>query len=208
MRSEHKHHHKYSWRYRLRRFLFGVVLLISLALLTIFGSAYYLSPQDQLTKADAIVVISGGQTRTRAERGIELYKQGWAPKLVFSGAALDSGPSNAHEMRLQALRAGVPDEAILSDEDARTTYENAVNTKRMLEENDVRSLILVTSPYHQRRANMTFRYIYGADYKIINQSSFDNRWSKAAWWATPFGVYITASEIAKVLYISATNQYQ
>lgn len=206
--SSERNHRKYSWRYRLRRLIFGLALFVGVSLLAIFGSAFYLSPQDQLTKADAIVVISGGQTRTRAERGIELYKQGWAPTLVFSGAALDSGPSNAHEMRLQALRAGVPDEAILSDEDARTTYENAVNTKHMLEASDARSIILVTSPYHQRRANMTFRYLYGDEFKIINQSSFDNRWSKAAWWATPFGVYITASELAKVLYISTTNQYQ
>lgn len=208
MSSDHHHRQKYKLSYRIRRYLFRLLIILCLFVGLVFGSAFYLSPQDKLERADAIVVVSGGQTRTRAERGIELYKQGWAPKLIFSGAALDNGPSNAHEMRLQALRAGVPDDAILSDEDARTTYQNAENTKRFVDDLRARTVILVTSPYHQRRAMMTFERVYGADYTFVNQSSFDNRWSKAAWWATPFGVYITGSELVKVIYSSVTHRYQ
>lgn len=208
MSRGHSHEAHHSIGHRLRRLIFLLVCVSGIFLVSIFGAAYYLSPQDKLSPADAIIVISGGQTRTRAERGIELYKQGVAPKLIFSGAALDDGPSNAHEMRLQALRAGVPDSAILSDEEARTTYQNAQNTKRFIDQMDGKSFILVTSPYHQRRANMTFKHIFGSDYRIINQSSYDNRWSKATWWATPFGVFITGSELAKVAYIGVTQQYE
>ena len=189
-------------------FLVGLFVLIGIFVAAVFGSAIYLSPQDSTSPADAIVVVSGGQTQTRAKQGIELYKKDLAPKIIFSGAALDDGPSNAREMAALARRSGVPDSAIIIDEDAKTTYQNAVNSKRILEENDAKSIILVTSPYHQRRAFITFQKILGDGYAIENSSSYDNAWSKSAWWATPFGVWITASELAKVGYIYVTGNYQ
>jgi len=197
-----------SWRSRLIRFSLKLLLILGLIVGGLVGSAFYLSPQDTLTKADAIIVVSGGQTRTRAERGIELYNQGYAAKLIFSGASLDDGPSNAREMRQQALRSGVPDEAILVDEAARTTFQNATNTRQVAVSFDAKTIILVTSPYHQRRTDMTFVHVFGPGYSFINQSSYDNRWSKAAWWASPFGVFITVSELAKVVYIAASQSYE
>ncbi len=189
-------------------FVVGLFILTGLFVAAVFGSAIYLSPQDSTSPADAIVVVSGGQTQTRAKQGVELYQKDLAPKIIFSGAALDDGPSNAREMAALARRSGVPDSAIIIDEDAKTTYQNAVNSKRILEENDAKSIILVTSPYHQRRAFITFQKILGDEYTIENSSSYDNAWSKSAWWATPFGVWITASELAKVGYIYATGNYQ
>lgn len=198
-------------RSRIRKmigFLVGIFILLGLFVAAVFGSAIYLSPQDSTSPVDAIVVVSGGQTQTRAKHGIELYKKNLAPKIIFSGAALGDGPSNAKEMAALARRSGIPDQAIIIDEDAKTTYENAVNTKRILEDNNAKSIILVTSPYHQRRAFITFQKIFGGGFLIENSSSFDNSWSKSAWWATPFGVWITASELVKVGYIYATGNYQ
>jgi len=201
-------HSEPSWRSRLTRFAIKLALIIGLIIAALVGSAYYLSPQDKLTKADTIIVVSGGQTRVRAERGIELYNQGYAPKIIFSGASLDNGPSNAREMRQQALRSGVPDGAILVDEAARTTFQNATNTRPLVTSLDAKAIILVTSPYHQRRTAMTFEHVFGQDYRFINESSYDSRWSKAAWWASPFGVYITVSELVKVTYITISQSYE
>lgn len=195
-------------RHRFKRFVLTLVFIFGLFLAAIFGVAFYLSPQDPLQKSDVIVVISGGQTSSRAERGIELYKQGYAPKLIFSGAAIGTGPSNARQMRQQALRAGVPDQDILTDEIAETTYQNAVKTKSIVDQLSAKQILLVTSPYHQRRSSITFQRVYGNDYRILNESAFDNRWSKVAWWATPFGVSITISELIKVGYIYATQQFE
>lgn len=182
-------------------------IIISVAVFVV-GVGFYLSPQNKLEKTDAIVVISGGQTTTRAKTGIELYEKGYAPRLIFSGAALDDGPSNAAAMRRQALSAGVSDNAIEVDEDSKNTYQNAENTKRIMDEEKIKKIILVTSPYHQRRASMTFKKILGGDHSVINYSSFDNRWSKSGWWATPFGLRITIAELFKVIYIKATGNYR
>lgn len=193
---------------KLITFLVGVFIFVGLCAAAIFGASVYLSPQDSTSPSDAIVVVSGGQTQTRAKHGIELYNKDLAPKIIFSGAALDDGPSNAKEMAALARRSGVPDDAIEIDEDAKTTYQNAVNTKRILEESEGKSIILVTSPYHQRRAYITFKKVLGDGYNIENSSSYDNAWSKSAWWATPFGVWITVSELIKVGYTYVSGNYQ
>lgn len=170
--------------------------------------SFYLSPQDPIAKADAIVVVSGGQTTTRAQHGIDLYKEGYAPLLIFSGASIDDGPSNAREMKLQALTAGVPHQAIEVDEAAQNTYENAINVQKIVQNRSIKSIILVTSPYHQQRANRTFVQVFGDNFPIINSSSYDSRWSKSGWWSNPFGVRITVSEALKLLFIQFTGNYR
>ena len=72
--------------------------------------------------------------------------------MIFSGAAADkSGPSNASVMRTIAVGA-LDESKIYIDENAETTKENAENVAKILEDRDVKSIILVTSGYHQKRA--------------------------------------------------------
>lgn len=160
---------------------------------------YWLSPQGKLVGSDAIVAISGGQTNTRAEEAVLLYQQGLAPVLVFSGAALDtSGPSNAQAMRQVALRAGVPNRAIILEEDATTTTENALGVAKIASQMGWRKVILVTSPYHQRRAQLEFsRHLKGQ--QIISHSSTDEEWRRSKWWATPKSTNLTLQEVQKLV---------
>ncbi len=183
-----------------------VILLVGFILL--IGVGFYLSPQDNPDKANAIVVVSGGQTTSRAEKGIDLYKQGYAPNIIFSGAALDDGPSNAFAMRDQALASGVPASNIYIDEKSQNTYENAVNTKAILQSLAASKIILVTSPYHQRRANQTFKSALGKGYQVLGVSAFDDRWSKSQWWRRGFPLFISASETWKLIYIGITGNYK
>ncbi len=186
-----------------------ILAVIATAAITfVLSVGFYLSPQRNPASSDAIVVVSGGQTTTRAQKGIELYEHDYAPKIIFSGAAIDDGPSNARQMRRQALEAGIDSDSIQIDEVSQNTYENAVNSKKILEDIGAKKIILVSSPYHLRRAKMTFEQVLGADYEVVPVASFDNRWSKSVWWATPFGVRITFSELFKVLYISVTGNYR
>lgn len=185
-----------------------VIILAILGLAAFWGIGFYLSPQDNLKKADAIVVVSGGQTQSRAAKGIELYKEGYAPKIIFSGAALDDGPSNAFAMRDLALSEGVSAKNILIDEKSQNTYENAVNSKTIIDELQAKKIILVTSPYHQRRANQTFEKELGTNYEVIGVSAYDDRWSKSQWWRRGFPLFISASELWKLMYINITGNYK
>lgn len=196
----------------MKKFLGWILAIILTALVVGFvllvGVGFYLSPQNNPDKADAIVVVSGGQTTSRAEKGIDLYKQGYAPNIIFSGAALDDGPSNAFAMRDQALASGVPAGNIYIDEKSQNTYENAVNSKAILQSLAASKIILVTSPYHQRRANQTFESVLGKDYQLLGVSAFDDRWSKSQWWRRGFPLFISVSETWKLIYIGITGNYK
>jgi len=185
-----------------------IIILAVLGFGGFVGIGYYLSPQQAPQKADAIVVVSGGQTTSRAAKGIELFREGYAPNIIFSGAAIDDGPSNAYAMREQALDAGISKDNIFIDEISQNTYENAVNSKKILDSQKAKKIILVTSPYHQRRANQTFRSVLGPDYEVIGVSAFDDRWSKSQWWRRGFPLFITFSELWKLAYVNITGSYK
>lgn len=153
--------------------------------------------RDEPAKADAIVAISGGDTNARVQKAIRLYKQGYAPKLVFSGAAEDpNSPSNAKIMRRTALRNNVPEEAIIIDEAAVDTKQNASGVKEKL--GDVDTVILVTSEYHQRRASKVFKKAF-TGVKIINVPAEDKHWGQRNWFLKPYGWWISISEPIKLL---------
>ena len=149
--------------------------------------------------ADVIVAVSGGDTAARTVEAITLYKNGWAPRLVFSGAAGDvNSPSNAEVMRGIATSSGVPEDVISIDENSRNTKQNAEQTAELLEDDNIGSIILVTSTYHQRRTSLEFKETF-QNVTILNHPvGNDNQWS-FWWWLTLEGWYLAIGEIARIL---------
>jgi uncharacterized SAM-binding protein YcdF (DUF218 family) len=152
--------------------------------------------------ADVIIAISGGDTSARTAEAIRLYKAGWAPKLIFSGAALDtSGPSNAEAMKKQALAASVPEADIILDTKAVDTNQNALGASALLTSKDKR-IILVTSPYHQRRASLEFQRVLGDSVTVISHPTPNDKEWGPQWWLTVNGWWLGLSETAKSLVVS------
>lgn len=190
----------------VKRLIVGMVVLIAIVVGTVVGVGFFLSPQDELQTADVIVAVSGGETEQRTKEAIGLYRRGYAPRVLFSGAAADkSGPSNAAAMRSIAVQAGVPAADILVEEDSVDTRENAANSARILSDLGAQRIILVTSPYHQRRASTSFRQALGPDVEIINHSATDSLWSKSSWWTEPEATWLTLDELQKTLYVFSTR---
>jgi uncharacterized SAM-binding protein YcdF (DUF218 family) len=158
--------------------------------------------------ADAIVVVSGGDTSARTAEGIALYKAGWAENLIFSGAAKDTeGPSNAEVMRMQALARGVPADAILIEDLSVNTQQNAINTQEILASNNFNEVILVTSGYHQKRASLEFEK-RAEGVRVVNHPLLNDRDWSGWWWLTPRGWWLTVSEVIKigVFYAGGTSE--
>ena len=118
-----------------------------------------------LAPADAIVVFgggvgesgkAGGGTEERVQHASEVYKAGLAPHLVFSTGYLYSFPE-AESMRSLAMQQGVPADAIVLERRATDTHQNVVFTRDLLREHGWRSVLLVSSPYHMRRAVLAWR---------------------------------------------------
>jgi uncharacterized SAM-binding protein YcdF (DUF218 family) len=190
----------------LGRLTVGVVLLVTLSLL---APGFILdTPQPAPRQSDAIVVISGDEQMARFAEGINLYEQGFGKYLVFSGAAYDNGTSNADVMRNLAIRRGVPASAILEEPQGEDTWGNAVYTRQVLEEHRLGSAILVTSPYHLRRAKATFDAAYsGSGIELMVHAAPDSQWRKLSWWQQAETRRLTFTELQKLAYIVATGQY-
>jgi uncharacterized SAM-binding protein YcdF (DUF218 family) len=190
----------------LVRVVVGTGLLVALALVA--PGVFLDTPQPAPRASDAIVVISGDEQMARFQEGVNLYQQGLGQYLVFSGAAYDNGTSNADVMRALAVKRGVPDRAILEESQGEDTWGNAVFTRQVLEEHGLHSAILVTSPYHARRARLTFDAAYaGSSIALMVHAAPDSQWRKLSWWQQPETRRLTFTELQKLAYIFATGQY-
>lgn len=188
-----------------------IIWLIFTAILVVVGISIYLQPNDlrqcgdkpgdkrNCKVVDAIVVVSGGDTNSRLAEAVKLYKNGWAGKLIFSGAAQDkTGPSNAAAMKTMAIKAGVPALSIWLDEYSQNTSENAQNSKTIFNELSIKSAILVTSGYHQRRASLEFCKRISGVRILSHPVASDSDWS-ALWFLTPRGWWLAGGEIVKII---------
>jgi uncharacterized SAM-binding protein YcdF (DUF218 family) len=183
----------------VRRFLLGFLLgVISIVgALAVLG--HWLDVSDPLAKADAIVAISG-DTGARTESAVTLWKQGYAPLLIFSGGSSDpESVASAELMKRTAVAAGVPADAIVVEGAAATTEENATRVAQLMRERGLESAILVTSPYHQRRAAILFeREFAPAALSLRNHPAEDPDWDASFWWTQEPSRRLTLIELAKL----------
>ena len=126
-------------------------------------------------QADAIVVLGGGTRQQLAPRpwhevgeagdrilyAARLYHAGVAPTILVSGAAGSlSNPGLMPESQAMSdmlVFLGVPRDAIIEESRSRNTYENAVESTRLLEARGMDRIVLVTSAMHMPRAYAVFR---------------------------------------------------
>lgn len=112
---------------------------------------------DWLSPSDAIILLEGdGFDRFR--KAVSLYKQGKAPKIVFSGNIVDYnyGSFPFEEVLPRMLKEGMPEEDIIHEDKSLNTREQAVEVVKMAMERGWKKLILVASHEHQYRAYLTF----------------------------------------------------
>ena len=121
------------------------------------------APQNP-QRFDVIVVLgarvaAGGRASPamarRVRRGVALFHEGAAPRLLLSGGT--GPPTEAAVMRELALAAGVPDERLLLEERSRTTWENARFSARLMAEEGLEGALLVSDRLHLPRALLSFR---------------------------------------------------
>lgn len=134
----------------------------------------YIPPQE-VPEADAIVIL-GGSTRPQsnprstveiAEQGDRviyggyLYQQKKAPIVIPAGGRIawkgGGDKSEAEDMAALLKLLGVPEEDMILEQESLNTYENAINVKKILEQRDIKKILLVTSALHMPRALKIFQ---------------------------------------------------
>jgi len=116
-----------------------------------------------LERSDCIFVLGSHDTRV-AERGAELFLEGWAPLLIFSGGlgrltADVWSEAEADKFAAIAITRGVPESSILVENSSTNTGDNILFTQALLKEKnlDPESFIVVQKPYMERRSFATFK---------------------------------------------------
>jgi uncharacterized SAM-binding protein YcdF (DUF218 family) len=135
----------------------------------------YISTPDELPNAEAIVILGGGikpaihprpmidvaESGDRVIYGAKLYKMGKSPLIIATGGRIpwrggENLPPEADDMTELLLFFGIPESAIIKEGDSFNTYDNAVNTRKILEKLNIDRILLVTSAIHMPRSVKIF----------------------------------------------------
>lgn len=183
----------------MRRFFAGFITGIVATAILLAGIGHVLDVEDPLRPADVIVALSG-DTGPRTETAVDLWRRAYAPVIIFAGASLDPNSVASSElMKREALALGVPESAILVEPASNTTQENAHEVANLMKARGMKAAILVTSPYHQRRASNLFGDEFGpAKLTFTNYPARDPQWDPNTWWVRDPARTLTLVELAKL----------
>ena len=122
----------------------------------------YMKMNHKLEKAD-LILVCGNDDEMTDERTLELFEEHLAPLVLISGSGSIKNREGFQENEAQRIadfliKNGVPSDIILIEDKARSTGDNALFSKKLLEEKNITAnkIILITKPYMERRVFATF----------------------------------------------------
>ena len=144
-------------------FVWGGIVVVLISII------HYTGTQDNRQPADAIVVLGSGlvgngrpgpSLTRRSLHAAQVYAEGYAPRIICTGGQSPYQPrSEAAGCRELLIAQGVPADAILLEENSRSTEENALFSRPIMDENGIQRVIVVSDSYHVFRA----RYLFARD---------------------------------------------
>lgn len=183
----------------MRRFMGGFLAGIAVTCAVLVGIGHTLDVEDPLRPADAIVALSG-DNGPRTRTAVDLWDRKLAPLIIFSGASEDPYSAASGElMKREAVALGVPEAVILVERASNSTQENARLVAELMQSRGLKSAILVTSPYHQRRAANLFAAEFApASLRFTNYPARDPQWDPNTWFLHDPARTLTTVELAKL----------
>ena len=172
--------------------------------------------EDQPEKAD-IIFVPGNGFPQMAERAAQLYKEGYAPYILPSGRySITLGKfvgvqshqeiyDGEYETEWEFLKSvlmknGVPEEAILREDQATFTYENAIYSRKVTDGLGltIRKAILCCKSYHARRALMYYQMLY-PDTKFYVCADCPDGITRENWKDTEEGIRAVTGEVTRII---------
>ncbi|HYH81300.1 MAG TPA: YdcF family protein [Longimicrobium sp.] len=201
-------------RRRGRRLLIALAALVSLLLLAwmlraqmLTAAARYLSVSDPLCRADAIFVF-GGDPDIRPYAAAELYRRGWAPRVLVpgmeTGRLAEQGliPPQTEIFRQVLRKEGVPDAAVqvlAMPGGTSSTTEDAEVLREWARRTGARRVIAVTTTYHTRRARYALRRaLKGTGVQVVMYGAPTRGYTEGDWWQAEGGLTTYVNEYIKL----------
>jgi vancomycin permeability regulator SanA len=144
----------------VRRLALGVLALVAVYLAYVAVSVVAASRSDQRDATEAIVVLGAAQydgtpspvLQQRLDHARALYEEGVAPRIVLTGSKQEADRfTEAYAGFRYLLGEGVPEQDMAVVTDGASTYESLVATARVLREEGIDRVTLVSDGYHNRR---------------------------------------------------------
>ncbi|QTM98303.1 YdcF family protein [Sediminibacillus dalangtanensis] len=162
--------------------------------------------EDDNQNGDCIVVAGSSMAvRYRLPKAIELYKQGRAGKILFSGGVKwgEKTVPEAIELKNEAVTLGIPEENILTEDLSRHTLENVLASLLVLDRAfhlyNIERLLIVTASYHMKRLYLTMK-TYMPDWIAFSLCPADDLLTgKNNWFQTEHGRKRAFAEAAKII---------
>lgn len=133
---------------------------------------------------DILIVLSGDDEGHRLRHAFNLYQKGYAKKILLSGGTNLWEETGIDLMERYLVQLGVSREDILSEKRSESTVENALFSRKILEEMGLKSATVVTSPPHTRRVSIIFKKAFSPNIKVSvcgNPEAFQVE----GWWRNP-----------------------
>jgi len=157
--------------------------------------ARFLMVGDNIEKADAIVILSGDWQFEREKRAVELYKNGFADKIIRILETENMGfdiikrllNSDATQKEVYLGFFGSSgasrNDIILGEAVATSTFDELKAVKDIVLKNNFSSIILVTSGYHMRRSLMTAKWVFrSGGVKVYHATIYSRGFNPNRWW--------------------------
>jgi len=193
-----------------RKFVAALLALVLIGFFLLRGLGAWLVVQDPLHKADAIVVL-GGTMYERQMEAVDLFKEGWAPKIYVLRELADWGEAELMargvtytrlvDLQIDTMTTlGVPRDRIDVLDAAGSTAEEAQHVLRLATEQKFSTLIIVTSKQHTRRARLVMnRRLQPAGVTVIVRASRYDRSNVTQWWTERGTLRFTLFETQRLL---------
>lgn len=167
------------------------------------GLAGMLVKSSPMEKADAAVVLGGDDSYEgyRVRAAVRLYHDGWVQKLVVSGPRRGYGIYETELSVPLAVSLGVPKgDMLVVPNTSRSTREEAQLLCPLMERKGIRSLYVVSSNYHTRRAHRIFLDASGGRLRVLAYPATDDWFTPGGWWHSREGRKIFLRESLKNAY--------
>ena len=173
----------------------------------------YVVTHESPEKADAMIVL-GGEVPERALAAADLYRQGLAAMVFVSPGKISARrkqtiselnielPNDADLNRRVLIRLGVPPTAIHDIDEAEGTIGEARALRAIVPRWGIRSVLVVTSKYHTRRAGMIFRWALGDSVRVQAIGSPYDDFQPSRWWQARSDAHYLIIEYQKLLLFS------
>lgn len=179
-----------------------MLLAVTLVLLVYFclpfvlnAAARQLIREDKLPAADAIIALGGDALCLRERHAAKLYHRGLGRKIVIAGLPFAWGGNTGDAKSRYLICRGVPAADIVVLPVATNTRQEASTLHQLMRQNQWRSMIVVTSPYHSRRALFTMeRHAGELKFYSAPVAATAPEWRPAQWWTRRRDVFTTVRE--------------